>query len=149
MCDTKVLILGHKGHGKTTLVRGLTFVASDFELDRGLFYYDCASDGSFYKELRMITADCGVLVVDVTEGPMPQTREHLLIARQIGVTNMYVFLNKRGSETVEQVNLVESEVKALLDWYDYASIPVFSGSALHLDDLSSLYAALVAVKKDV
>ena len=77
--------------------------------------------------------DGGVLVVSATDGPMPQTREHILLARQVGVPALVVFLNKCDQvDDTELLDLVEAEVQELLDKYEFpgSEIPIIRGSAL-------------------
>ena len=78
--------------------------------------------------------DGGILVVSAVDGAMPQTREHILLCRQVGVKNLIVFLNKIDMvEDPEMHELVEMEVRELLSSYDYDGdkIPFIKGSALH------------------
>ncbi len=75
--------------------------------------------------------DGGILVVSAADGPMPQTREHILLAKQVGVPNLVVFLNKQDMvDDEELLELVELEVRELLSSYDFPGddIPVISGS---------------------
>ncbi|MEA3409685.1 MAG: GTP-binding protein, partial [Candidatus Eisenbacteria bacterium] len=84
--------------------------------------------GDMYQEM-----DGAVLVVSAADGPMPQTREHVLLARQVNVPNLVVFLNKVDQvDDPELLELVEMEVRELLDKYEFPGddIPVISGSAL-------------------
>jgi elongation factor Tu len=77
--------------------------------------------------------DGGILVVSASDGPMPQTREHILLARQVGVPNLVVFLNKVDMvEDEELIELVEMELRELLTFYSYPGddIPIIRGSAL-------------------
>ena len=77
--------------------------------------------------------DGGILVVAATDGPMPQTREHILLAKQVGIPNLVVFLNKVDLvEDEELLELVEMEVRELLDFYEFDgdAIPIIRGSAL-------------------
>ena len=76
--------------------------------------------------------DGGILVVSAADGPMPQTREHILLARQVGVPSLVVFLNKCDVADPELVELTEMEVRELLSEYDFPGddIPVIMGSAL-------------------
>ena len=77
--------------------------------------------------------DGAILVVSAADGPMPQTREHILLARNVGVPNIVVFLNKADQvDDEELVELVEMEVRELLSMYDFDgdNIPIISGSAL-------------------
>jgi elongation factor Tu len=77
--------------------------------------------------------DGGILVVAATDGPMPQTREHILLAKQVGIKNLVVFLNKCDLvDDEELLELVEMEIRELLDFYDFPGddIPIIRGSAL-------------------
>jgi elongation factor Tu len=77
--------------------------------------------------------DGGILVVAATDGPMPQTREHILLAKQVGIPNLVVFLNKVDLvDDEELLELVEMEIRELLDFYDFPGddIPIIRGSAL-------------------
>jgi elongation factor Tu len=77
--------------------------------------------------------DCAILVVSAADGPMPQTREHILLAKQVGVPNLVVFLNKQDMvDDEELLELVELEVRELLSSYDFDgdNIPIVAGSAL-------------------
>merc|ERR1740127_226981 len=77
--------------------------------------------------------DGGILVVSATDGPMPQTREHILLARQVGIPALVVFLNKVDAvDDEELLELVEMEVRELLDFYEFPGddTPIVRGSAL-------------------
>ena len=154
--------IGHVDHGKTTLTAAITrqygdFVAYD-EIDgapeekaRGITistahveyetparhyaHVDCPGHADYIK--NMITGaaqmDGAVLVVSAADGPMPQTREHILLGRQVGIPHMVVFLNKVDQvDDEELLELVEMEVRELLSDYEYPGddIPIVSGSAL-------------------
>lgn len=118
--------------------RGITISASHVEYETEKRHYahvDCPGHADYVK--NMITGaaqmDGGILVVSATDGPMPQTREHILLARQVGVPSLVVFLNKVDAvEDEELVDLVEMEVRDLLSFYkfDGENIPVIRGSAL-------------------
>jgi len=118
--------------------RGLTISLAHVEYeteDRHYAHIDAPGHADYIK--NMITGaaqmDGAVLVVSAPDGPMPQTREHLLLARQVGLPSVVVFLNKTDQvEDPELVELVESEVRELLDKYDYdgENTPVIKGSAL-------------------
>src|ERR671921_815834 len=117
--------IGHVDHGKTTLTAALTKVSADV---------DCPGHADYVK--NMITGaaqmDGAILVVSAVDGPMPQTREHILLARQVNVPRIVVFLNKCDLvEDAELLDLVELEVRELLSKYDYAGdeVPVIRGSA--------------------
>jgi elongation factor Tu len=96
---------------------------------------DCPGHADYVK--NMITGaaqmDGGILVVNAADGPMPQTREHILLARQVGVPNLVVFLNKCDVvDDEELIELVEMELRELLDFYQFPGddIPIIRGSAL-------------------
>jgi len=96
-------------------------------------HIDCPGHADFIK--NMITGaaqmDAAILVVSAIDGPMPQTREHILLARQVGVPKIVVFLNKCDAvEDKELIDLVEEEVKGLLAKQGYMDCPVIRGSAL-------------------
>jgi elongation factor Tu len=118
--------------------RGLTISISHLEYETEKRHYahiDCPGHADYIK--NMITGaaqmDGAILVVSATDGVMPQTREHILLARQVGIPSMVVFLNKCDQvEDKEMIDLVESEVRELLKKYEYPGdeIPVIKGSAL-------------------
>ena len=118
--------------------RGLTISVSHLEYETEKRHYahiDCPGHADYIK--NMITGaaqmDGAILVVSASDGPMPQTREHILLARQVGLPSIVVFLNKCDQvDDPEIINLVESEVRELLKKYDYPGdeIPVIRGSAL-------------------
>jgi len=118
--------------------RGVTINIAHVEYEtenRHYAHIDCPGHSDYIK--NMITGaaqmDGSILVVSAVDGPMPQTREHLLLARQVGVPGMIVFLNKCDSvDDPEMIDLVESEVRELLKKYDFPGdeIPVIRGSAL-------------------
>ncbi len=118
--------------------RGLTISISHLEYEsenRHYAHIDCPGHADYVK--NMITGaaqmDGGILVVSAVDGPMPQTREHILLARQVGLPSLVVFINKTDMvDDPEMVELVESEVRELLKKYDYPGdeIPVIKGSAL-------------------
>jgi elongation factor Tu len=126
--------------------RGLTITVSHVEYETDNRHYahiDCPGHADYVK--NMITGaaqmDGGVLVVSAVDGPMPQTREHILLARQVGLPAIVVFLNKCDAvEDPEIINLVESEVRELLKKYNYPGdkIPVIRGSALKALSAKSL-----------
>ncbi len=155
--------IGHVDHGKTTLTAALTkYYSGDFkaydqidgapeERERGITiatahveyetdtrhyaHVDCPGHADYVK--NMITGaaqmDGGILVVNAADGPMPQTREHILLARQVGVPSLVVYLNKVDQvDDEELLELVEMEVRELLSKYDFPGddIPVIKGSAL-------------------
>jgi len=154
--------VGHVDHGKTTLTaaitkqfgefkaydqidaapeekaRGITISTAHVEYETAIRHYghvDCPGHADYVK--NMITGaaqmDGGILVVSAADGPMPQTREHILLARQVGVPALVVFLNKVDMvDDPELLDLVEMEVRELLSSYDFPGddIPVIRGSAL-------------------
>jgi len=154
--------IGHVDHGKTTLTAAITKYFGDFmaydEIDaapeekaRGITistahveyetearhyaHVDCPGHADYVK--NMITGaaqmDGGILVCSAADGPMPQTREHILLARQVGVPALVVYLNKVDQvDDEELLELVEMEVRELLDTYDYPGddTPIIKGSAL-------------------
>ncbi|MDN2664368.1 elongation factor Tu [Psychromonas sp. 14N.309.X.WAT.B.A12] len=118
--------------------RGITINTSHIEYDTETRHYahvDCPGHADYVK--NMITGaaqmDGGILVVAATDGPMPQTREHILLSRQVGVPHLVVFLNKCDMvDDEELLELVEMEVRELLSEYDFPGddLPVILGSAL-------------------
>eukprot|EP01041_Mallomonas_annulata_P038818 gene38818-62389_t len=118
--------------------RGITINATHVEYETDKRHYahvDCPGHADYIK--NMITGaaqmDGAILVVSATDGAMPQTREHILLARQVGVKNLVVFLNKADQiEDKELIELVELELRELLDNYNYPGekIPFIIGSAL-------------------
>ncbi|MEM1051952.1 MAG: elongation factor Tu [Pseudomonadota bacterium] len=154
--------IGHVDHGKTTLTAAITKVqgaAVDFgnidkapeERERGITistahveyetdarhyaHVDCPGHADYVK--NMITGaaqmDGAILVVNAADGPMPQTREHILLARQVGVPALVVYMNKVDQVDDEEIlELVELEVRELLSEYgfDGDEIPIIKGSAL-------------------
>jgi len=154
--------IGHVDHGKTTLTAAITKQFGDFqdydtidsapeEKARGITistahveyetesrhyaHVDCPGHADYVK--NMITGaaqmDGAILVVSSADGPMPQTREHILLGRQVGIPYMVVFMNKVDQvDDDELLELVEMEIRELLTEYDYPGddIPVVMGSAL-------------------
>jgi elongation factor Tu len=118
--------------------RGITIATAHVEYEtknRHYAHVDCPGHADYVK--NMITGaaqmDGAILVVAATDGPMPQTREHILLARQVGVPAMVVFLNKCDAvDDAELLELVELEVRELLTAYEFPGddIPVIKGSAL-------------------
>ena len=118
--------------------RGITIATSHVEYQSAKRHYahvDCPGHADYVK--NMITGaaqmDGAILVVSAADGPMPQTREHIVLAKQVGVPNMVVFLNKADMvDDKELLELVEIEVRELLNSYDFAGddIPIVVGSAL-------------------
>ena len=154
--------IGHVDHGKTTLTAAITKYFGDFkaydqidgapeERARGITistahveyetdarhyaHVDCPGHADYVK--NMITGaaqmDGAILVVNAADGPMPQTREHILLARQVGVPSLVVFMNKVDQvDDPELLELVEMEIRDLLSSYEFPGddIPIISGSAL-------------------
>jgi elongation factor Tu len=154
--------IGHVDHGKTSLTaaitkyfgeykrydqidaapeekaRGITISTAHVEYETVARHYahvDCPGHADYVK--NMITGaaqmDGGILVVSAADGPMPQTREHILLARQVGVPALVVYMNKIDLvDDAELVELVELEVRELLSKYDYPGddIPIIKGSAV-------------------
>jgi len=118
--------------------RGITISTSHVEYDTPSRHYahvDCPGHADYVK--NMITGaaqmDGGILVVAATDGPMPQTREHILLGRQVGIPYMIVFMNKCDMvDDEELLELVEMEVRELLTEYEFPGddLPVIQGSAL-------------------
>ncbi|MBW3468867.1 elongation factor Tu [Arthrospiribacter ruber] len=118
--------------------RGITINTSHVEYQTEKRHYahvDCPGHADYVKNMVTGAAqmDGAILVVAATDGPMPQTREHILLARQVGVPALVVFLNKVDMvDDPELLELVEMEVRELLSFYEFDgdNIPVISGSAL-------------------
>jgi elongation factor Tu len=154
--------IGHVDHGKTTLTaaitkffgefraydqidaapeekaRGITIATAHVEYETDARHYahvDCPGHADYVK--NMITGaaqmDGAILVVSAADGPMPQTREHILLARQVGVPAIVVYMNKCDQvDDPELLELVELEIRELLSAYDFPGddIPIVKGSAL-------------------
>jgi elongation factor Tu len=154
--------IGHVDHGKTTLTAAITKQFGDFqdyasidsapeERARGITistahveyetearhyaHVDCPGHADYVK--NMITGaaqmDGAILVVNAADGPMPQTREHILLGRQVGIPYMVVYMNKVDQvDDDELLELVEMEIRELLSKYEYPGddIPIIAGSAL-------------------
>ena len=126
--------------------RGLTISISHVEFESEKRHYaliDCPGHADYIK--NMITGaaqmDGAILVVSAPDGPMPQTREHILLARQVGLPSIVVFLNKCDAvDDPEIINLVESEIRELLKKYKFPGdeIPIIRGSALKALDVKSV-----------
>ena len=155
--------IGHVDHGKTSLTaaitkyfgefkaydqidaapeekaRGITISTAHVEYEtpnRHYAHVDCPGHADYVK--NMITGaaqmDGAILVCSAADGPMPQTREHILLGRQVGIPYMVVFMNKVDQvDDPELLELVEMEIRELLSSYDYPGddIPIIKGSALH------------------
>jgi elongation factor Tu len=171
--------IGHVDHGKTTLTaaltkvlgtyvpfenidnapeeraRGITIATSHVEYETDKRHYahvDCPGHADYVK--NMITGaaqmDGAILVVSAADGPMPQTREHILLARQVGVPAIVVYLNKADQvDDPELLELVEMEIRDLLNQYEFPGndTPIIVGSALKAleDDTSEL--GIPSIKK--
>ena len=125
--------------------RGITISTSHVEYEtpnRHYAHVDCPGHADYVK--NMITGaaqmDGGILVVSAADGPMPQTREHILLSRQVGVPKLVIFLNKEDMvDDPELIELVEMEVRELLSEYEFDgdNTPIIKGSALRaLEDSS-------------
>ena len=118
--------------------RGITINTAHVEystLARHYAHVDCPGHADYVKNMVTGAAqmDGAIIVVAATDGPMPQTREHILLARQVGVPELVVFMNKVDMvDDPELLELVEMEIRELLSFYDYDgdNIPVIQGSAL-------------------
>src|ERR1700710_133567 len=117
--------------------RGITISTAHVEYETKARHYahvDCPGHADYVK--NMITGaaqmDGAILVVSAADGPMPQTREHILLARQVGVPALVVFLNKMDLADPDLVELVELEVRDLLSSYQFPGddIPIIKGSAV-------------------
>jgi elongation factor Tu len=126
--------------------RGLTISITHLEYETDKRHYahiDCPGHADYIK--NMITGaaqmDGAILVVSALDGPMPQTREHILLAKQVGLPALVVFLNKCDMvDDPEMINLVESEIRELLKKYDFPGdeIPIIKGSALKALEAKSI-----------
>src|SRR3954453_9424608 len=144
--------------GRRDPTKILTIATSHVEYEtknRHYAHVDCPGHADYVK--NMITGaaqmDGAILVVSAVDGPMPQTREHILLARQVNVPSVVVFLNKCDLvEDAELLDLVELEVRELLSKYDYPGdeLPVIRGSAMKaikgdkqwVEKINELYNAL-------
>ncbi|OGZ17766.1 MAG: translation elongation factor Tu [Candidatus Nealsonbacteria bacterium RBG_13_36_15] len=125
--------------------RGLTINVCHVEYETEKRHYahiDCPGHADYIK--NMITGaaqmDGAILVISAPDGPMPQTREHILLAKQVGLPSLVVFLNKCDLvDDEEMINLVESEIRELLKKYEFPGdeIPIIKGSALKALDVNS------------
>ena len=135
--------------------RGITIATAHVEYETDNRHYahvDCPGHADYVK--NMITGaaqmDGAILVVSAADGPMPQTREHILLARQVGVPYMVVFLNKADMvDDEELLELVELEIRELLSSYDFPGdeIPIIMGSALQALNGEAGDLALPAIEK--
>ena len=131
--------------------RGITIATSHVEYESDARHYahvDCPGHADYVK--NMITGaaqmDGAILVVSAADGPMPQTREHILLSRQVGVPYIVVFLNKADMvDDEELLELVEMEVRELLDAYDFPGddTPIITGSALKALEGDEAYTAKI------
>src|SRR5512147_360710 len=117
--------------------RGITIATAHVEYSTEKRHYahvDCPGHADYVK--NMITGaaqmDGAILVVAATDGPMPQTREHILLARQVGVPRIVVFMNKVDAADPDLLELVELEIRELLSSYEFPGdeIPIIRGSAV-------------------
>ena len=138
--------------------RGVTINVHHAEYEtenRHYAHVDCPGHADYIK--NMITGaaqmDGAILVVSAADGPMPQTREHILLARQVNVPAIVVFMNKCDQVDDEEIlELVELEVRELLSSYDYPGddIPVIQGSALHvMEDVAGASGAIEELMRQV
>jgi len=154
--------IGHVDHGKTTLTAAITKYFGDFQAydqidgapeekargitistahveyeteNRHYAHVDCPGHADYVKNMITGAAQMAgaILVVNAADGPMPQTREHILLGRQVGIPTMVVFMNKVDQvDDEELLELVEMEIRELLSSYEYPGddMPVIPGSAL-------------------
>ena len=137
--------------------RGITINASHVEYETDKRHYahvDCPGHADYVK--NMITGaaqmDGAILVVAATDGPMPQTKEHILLAHQVGVPAIVVFLNKMdmiGKGDEELVELVEMELTELLESKGYKNVPIIRGSALKALEGDPQYVAAIVKLMEV
>ena len=135
--------------------RGITISTAHVEYETEKRHYahvDCPGHADYVK--NMITGaaqmDGAILVVSAADGPMPQTREHILLARQVGVPNIVVFMNKADqNDDPEMIELVEMEIRELLNEYDFPGddTPIIVGSALKALEGDTSEIGVEAVKK--
>lgn len=135
--------------------RGITISTAHVEYESANRHYahvDCPGHADYVK--NMITGaaqmDGGILVVSAADGPMPQTREHILLSRQVGVPYIVVFLNKADMvDDAELLELVEMEVRDLLSSYDFPGddIPIIVGSALKALEGDTSEIGVAAIEK--
>jgi elongation factor Tu len=153
--------IGHVDHGKTTLTaaitkhygkfvrydeidkapeerkRGITIATAHVEYETANRHYahvDCPGHADYVKNMIVGAAqmDAAILVVSGTDGPMPQTKEHLLLAKEVGVKYIIVYINKADVADPEDIDLIEMEVRDLLKHYSFPGdeVPIIVGSAL-------------------
>lgn len=124
----KIIILGSQGSGKKTLQTNISSQMSDYQFD-------------IYTPSSSYTYDAAILVVSLLDGPMPQTREHLLIARKVGIPNVFCFLNKNDRVTDKELqDLVLLECQELAKKYGYSKDNFFAvvGSAVQTKGIQQL-----------
>ena len=135
--------------------RGITIATSHVEYVSTVRHYahvDCPGHADYVKNMIAGAAqmDGAILVVSAADGPMPQTREHILLARQVGVPNIVVFMNKADqNDDPEMIELVEMEIRELLNEYDFPGddTPIIVGSALKALEGDTSEIGVEAVKK--
>ncbi|MBT7553364.1 GTP-binding protein, partial [bacterium] len=116
--------------------RGITIATAHVEYETEKRHYahvDCPGHADYVKNMVTGAAqmDGGILVCAATDGPMPQTREHILLAKQVNVPRLVVFMNKTDLvDDEELIELVEMELSDLLESYDFNDTPIIKGSAL-------------------
>ena len=115
--------------------RGITINTAHIEYETEKRHYahvDCPGHADYVKNMVTGAAqmDGGILVCAATDGPMPQTREHILLAKQVNVPRLVVFMNKVDLVDDELIELVEMELGDLLESYDFNDTPIIKGSAL-------------------
>ena len=135
--------------------RGITIATAHVEYestDRHYAHVDCPGHADYVK--NMITGaaqmDGAILVCSAADGPMPQTREHILLARQVGVPHIVVYLNKADQvDDKELTDLVEMEIRELLSKYDFPGddVPIVSGSALKAIEGDSTDIGIPSIEK--
>jgi len=129
--------------------RGITISTSHVEYETESRHYahvDCPGHADYVKNMitGAATMDGAILVVAGTDGPMPQTREHIMLARQVGVESLVVFINKQDMAEEELMELVEMEVRELLEAFDFdPEGPVIFGSALKALEGDETYVATI------
>lgn len=126
-------IIGQTDHGKNTLKSTLTKFLSLKKVPQTSYYIiNCVKNPNNAIETieLMSKIDIAVLVVSALTGPLSQTREHVLLARQLGISNLVVFINKIDQVNKEKVNEVEHEVQDLLSDYYFSDVKIIKGSAL-------------------
>lgn len=149
--NTTICLLGHAGHGKTTLTSAISKLYSNDYRDyldmnkAGWAYIEFNTNSRYYKlidskadnaertYMSLDKIDGAILLVSATDGPMPQTREHIILASKIGIKKIMVFISKCDLiDEPELLELIEMETRELLSYYDYDgdNCPAIYGSAL-------------------